>query len=208
MKQFLLLASLLWLLAACTETKPETPADSLKGDSVTNTAGQSVWLQSDTSRTARKQNDCSILRKRVVTDATGKRLLADLRLMTACGLDSFDFVYVVPNLALDYITFQQQTGNDSLTYGDVLKHIKEFKTSGTYTQLKQQVMTLDSLRSVRFERKNMDKMKPVMGRLGFTEPEWLAFTKFAATYPLPKERAMSWGEMLEAFDDDLAKSEK
>lgn len=207
MKQFLLLATLLWLLAACTDTKPGKPDDTLNSDSVADTTGEAVWLHSDSSTGARRQNDCSILRRRVRVDATGKKLLADLRLMTACGLDSFDFVYVVPNLALDFITFQQQTGNDTLTYGDVLKHINEFKTTGTYTQLKQQVMTLDSLRSVRFERKQMEKMKPVMGRLGFTEPEWLAFTKFASTYPLPKERSMSWGEMLEAFDKDLAKPE-
>jgi hypothetical protein len=207
MKQFLLLASLLWLLAACTDTKPGTPEDSLNRDTLSDTTGQTVWLHSDSTNAARIQNDCSILRRRVRVDPTGKKLLADLRLMTACGLDSFDFVYVVPNLALDYITYQQQTGNDTLTYGDVLKHINEFKTTGTYTQLKQQVMTLDSLRSVRFERKQMEKMKPVMGRLGFTEPEWLAFTKFAATYPLPKERPISWGELLEAFDKDLAKLE-
>jgi hypothetical protein len=207
MKQFLLLATLLGLLAACTDTKPGTPEDSLLRDSLADTAVQAVWLHSDSTTDARRQNDCSILRRRVRVDATGKKLLADLRLMTACGLDSFDFVYVVPNLALDYITFEQQNGNDTLTYGDVLKHINEFKTTGTYTQLKQQVMTLDSLRSVRFERKQMEKMKPVMGRLGFTEPEWLAFTKFASTYPLPKERPMSWGEMLEAFDKDLAKPE-
>lgn len=207
MKQFLLLATLLGLLAACTDTKPGTPIDSLNHDSLADSTGQAVWLHSDSTTDARRQNDCSILRRRVRVDATGKKLLADLRLMTACGLDSFDFVYVVPNLALDYITYEQQNGNDTLTYGDVLKHINEFKTTGTYTQLKQQVMTLDSLRSVRFERKQMEKMKPVMGRLGFTEPEWLAFTKFASTYPLPKERPMSWGEMLEAFDKDLAKPE-
>ncbi|MCA6365405.1 MAG: hypothetical protein IM638_20405 [Bacteroidetes bacterium] len=207
MKKFLLLAALLGLLAACTDTKPGTPDYSLRRDTVSDTTGQAVWLHSDSTTDGRSQNDCSILRRRVRVDATGKKLLADLRLMTACGLDSFDFVYVVPNLALDFITFEQQNGNDTLTYGDVLKHINEFKTTGTYTQLKQQVMTLDSLRSVRFERKQMEKMKPVMGRLGFTEPEWLAFTKFASTYPLPKERPISWGEMLEAFDKDLAKPE-
>ncbi|MGL5888463.1 MAG: hypothetical protein ACRC3B_01180, partial [Bacteroidia bacterium] len=165
-------------------------------------------VYSDTSKDARKQNDCSILRRRVVNDPTGKRLLNDLRLMTACGLDSFDFIYVVPNLGLDYITHEQMTGNDSLTYGDVLKHINEFKTTGTYTQLKNQVMTLDSLKSVQFKPREIERMKPVMGRLGFTEPEWLSFSKFASTYPVPKDRQISWGEMLEAFDGYLAKDSK
>jgi hypothetical protein len=207
MKRLLLFYKfLVFGLIACTDEPVKGKPNG--GDSLTDTSGNALVVHSDTSKEARKQNDCSILRRKVVDDPTGKRLLSDLRLMTACGLDSFDFIYVVPNLGLDYITHEQMSGNDSLTYGDVLKHINEFKTTGTYTQLKNQVMTLDSLKTIQFKPREMERMKPVMGRLGFTEPEWLSFTKFASTYPLPKDRPMSWGEMLEAFDGYLAKDSK
>lgn len=211
MKRLLLFyTSILLVLVSCTDEPVKgkvNGTDSLT-DTLTDTSGNGLDVLSDTNKDARKQNDCSILRRRVVDDPTGKRLLYDLRLMTACGLDSFDFIYVVPNLGLDYITHEQMSGNDSLTYGDVLKHINEFKTTGTYTQLKNQVMTLDSLKSVQFKPREIERMKPVMGRLGFTEPEWLSFSKFATTYPVPKDRPMSWGEMLEAFDGYLAKDSK
>lgn len=207
MKRLLLFLTLTFLvITSCTDDVPK--GNKVPGDSITDTTSDEVLLNLDTSTQGKKQNDCSILRRRVVNDPTGKRLLNDLRLMTACGLDSFDFIYVIPNLGLDYITHEQMSGNDSLTYGDVLKHINEFKLTGTYTELKHQVMTLDSLRSVEFKPREMERMKPIMGRLGFTEPEWLAFSKFATTYPMPKDRRMSWGEILEAFDGYMEKNSK
>ena len=153
----------------------------------------------DTAQTTSKY-DCSVLRRRVPSARQKEQLSRDLLELSHCGVDSFDYIYVVPNLFPGWMSENQVQGNDSITYGDFLKHLAEFKKTNAYVQLHDRVNTLDSLRSVAYDSKRVYYMKPVLGRLGFTEPEWEMFLGFSRTYPVPKKGIFTWGDMLDEFE--------
>jgi hypothetical protein len=178
--------------------------DGNRSDSVTRTDGtlrngdSVIGIHNDS---AVEKVDCSILRKRVADEKNQTQIKNDLNLLCACAIDSFDFLYVVPNLFPAWLSEKRVQGNDSVTYGDFVAHLKEFQKTDSYYKLHVQVETLDSLRTVAFDSKKIYTMKPVLGRLGFTEQEWNMFSGFAATYPVPKQKKVfTWGDMLDAFD--------
>lgn len=147
-----------------------------------------------------KTYDCSILNQKVNYTRGNEQWMRNMRLLVNCGIDSFDLVYIVPNLVPRFVEEAVLKNQKTLTYSDIVNHIHEFKSSGEYTQLYRQVMTLDSLRALPFSAKDIDRIKPVLGRLGFSELEWESFLQFAKTYPLPKDKRMSWRDMLDAYD--------
>jgi hypothetical protein len=188
------------LASSCTDE----PSQHKSGDdsmiTITGNDTNSVAADSsDTAQTAGKY-DCSVLRRRVPSAKQKEQLSRDLLELSHCGIDSFDYIYVVPNLFPGWMSENQVQGNDSITYGDFLKHLAEFKKTNAYVQLHDRVNTLDSLRSVAYDGKRVYYMKPVLGRLGFTEPEWEMFLGFSRTYPVPKKGIFTWGDMLDEFE--------
>lgn len=147
------------------------------------------------------RHDCSILRKKIPADSALEQLQYDLDELAYC-VDSFDFQYVVPNLLASWLSEERVSGNTGITYGDFVKHLVEFKSTEGYAQLHQQVMTLDSVRSLPFEAAKIQNMKATFGKLGMTEPEWNALSGFARTYPVPDKSQVvfTWGEMMDAFE--------
>ena len=143
--------------------------------------------------------DCSVLKRVLPNDSDKKQIRRDLQELYRCGIDSFDFLYVVPNLFPGFMSENHIAGNRKVTYGDFMKHLAEFKSTDAYQQLHVHVATLDSLKAVPFNAKKVHSMKPVLGKLGFTEEEWEQFEGFANTYPIP-HKGFTWGEMVEAFD--------
>ncbi|GAB4140808.1 MAG: hypothetical protein Fur0041_16020 [Bacteroidia bacterium] len=143
---------------------------------------------------------CDVLNRRIPADTSEEQLRKDLAELVNCGIDSFDFVYVVPNLLPGFSGEEHIKGNDSITYKDFVAHLKEFQATEAYHQLKIQVNTLDSLKTIPYDYRNLQSMKPVLGRLGMTEPEWNMFTGFARTYPVPKNEVFTWGDLLNAFE--------
>lgn len=146
-------------------------------------------------------HDCSVLKKRIPPDSALEQLQYDLDELSFC-VDSFDFKYVIPNLLASWMSEERVKGNNSITYGDFVKHLNEFKTSEAYAQLHEQVMTLDSLRALPFEVNKLQLMRATFGKLGMTEPEWNAFSGFARTYPVPEnaKTIFTWGDMMDAFE--------
>ncbi len=144
--------------------------------------------------------DCSVLNRRLPNDSNVKQIRKDLQDLVHCGIDSFDLLYVVPNLLPGYMSENHVQGEFKVTYGDFIKHMNEFKATPAYEQLHERVETLDSLRSIPFDVNKVSYMKPVLGHLGFTEQEWEMFEGFSRTYPIPKKKSFTWGDMVEAFD--------
>jgi hypothetical protein len=147
-----------------------------------------------------------VLNKIIPGESEQTVIRADLGKLIHCGIDSFDFLYVVPNLFPGYVSENHVSGK-KVTYGDFVKHVDEFKTTDSYRQLHARVYTLDSLRTVKFDVTKLYTMKPTLGRLGFTEPEWQMFSGFARTYPVPKKGFYTWGDLLDAFDTYKPKSQ-
>lgn len=156
-------------------------------------------LVSDSGKTQTVIYDCSVLRRKIANLKNSNQIRRDLSDLSHCGVDSFDFLYVVPNLFPSWAGENAVKGNDSMTYRDFVDHLNEFRKTEAYYDLHARVQTLDSLRSVPFEVKKIAYMKPVLGKLGFTEPEWQMFSGFARTYPVPSKN-FTWGDMLEAFE--------
>lgn len=203
MRRFAILTLSMAFLFACNGDTPDVAHDSV--DSVRDSADVVKipvdTLRGDTAATqATVKYDCSVLRRRIPAENETARINRDLVDLSHCGIDSFDFLYVVPNLFPRWLGSSRVQGNDSLTYGDFVKHVKEFKTTEAYAQLHDRVNTLDSLRSVAFDPAKIHTMKPVLGKLGFTQPEWEMFSGFARTYPVPDKGIFTWGDMLDAFE--------
>jgi hypothetical protein len=196
---------LLFSFAACTEDHPKTDhrIDSqvvasmldtplIVTDTMVGEDGQPVYVK----------HDCSILRKRIPADSALEELQYDLDELAYC-VDSFDFRYVVPNLLASWLSEERVSGNSKVTYGDFVLHLNEFKTTEAYSQLHDQVMTLDSVRSLPFDASKIAIMKPTFGKLGMTEGEWNALSGFARSYPVPdkSKTIFTWGDMMDAFED-------
>jgi hypothetical protein len=187
------------LLCSCSSD----PKDKKPGDSVVDTS----LITNSTNDTFRVDNgdsihtyyDCSVLGKVIPAETEQVAIRADLGKLRHCGIDSFDFLYVVPNLFPGFVSESHVSGKKA-TYGEFVKHLDEFKTSEGYSQLHARVVTLDSLRATKYDKTKLYAMKPTLGRLGFTEPEWEMFSGFASTYPVPAKGRFTWGDMLEAFD--------
>jgi hypothetical protein len=187
------------LLCSCTSD----PADKNKSDSVPDTSAI-VSFPNDTFRvdngdTTQTYYDCSVLNKVIPRETEQAAIRADLGKLIHCGIDSFDFLYVVPNLFPGFVSENHVSGKKA-TYGEFVKHMDEFRTTDSYRQLHVRVVTLDSLRATKYDKTKLYAMKPTLGKLGFTEPEWEMFSGFASTYPVPEKGRFTWGDMLEAFD--------
>jgi hypothetical protein len=141
--------------------------------------------------------DCGILQQKITTI---EKLMGDMSLLVNCGIDSFDLTYVVPNLVPRFVEQSVIQNRQSLTYADIVRHIREFKSTGEYVRLYRQVMTLDSLRALPFSPDDLERMKPVLGRLGFTETEWEDFKAYTKAFPLSKNKPLNWREVLDMFD--------
>jgi hypothetical protein len=194
---------LILMTFSCSEDRPDTPrVDTPLDVAVVDTPViilDTVISEDGTPVIVR--HDCSILNKRIPPDSALEQLQYDLDEFAFC-VDSFDFTYVVPNLLASWMSEERVKGNNGITYGDFMKHLKEFKTTEGYAQLHQQVMTLDSVRSLPFDASKVDAMKPTFGKLGMTEAEWKALSGFAKTYPVPdkSKTVFSWGNMMDAFE--------
>jgi len=158
-------------------------------DTITTADGKQVILR----------HDCSILKEKIPADSELDQMQFDLQELRFC-VDSFDFRYVVPNLLSSWLSEERVQGSTSVTYGDFVKHLNEFKTTEAYFQLHEQITTLDSLRSVSFDATKLISMRSTFGKLGMTEPEWNAFSGFARTYPVPTKGVFTWGDMMDAFE--------
>lgn len=186
------------LLFACTNESGEKISihDSVI-DTTSATADFNDTFKVDTGASSQTYYDCSVLNHIIPVETEQAAMRRDLGLLIHCGVDSFDFLYVVPNLFPGFVSENHVSGK-KVTYGDFVNHLNEFKTTESYGQLHARVNTLDSLRTVKFEPAKLYTMKPTLGRLGFTEPEWEMFSGFARTYPAKK--GFTWGDMLDAFD--------
>lgn len=204
MRYFAAFAFLLLLAVSCTDD-PSKNNDG--GDSMVNIDNHDTTVGTvDSSGNHSAQYDCSVLRRYVPDAKNQDAIRRDLNELVHCGIDSFDFLYVVPNLFPGWLSENQVQGIDSVTYSDFIKHLAEFKKSIAYAQLHERVNTLDSLRSVAYDGKKVYYMKPVLGRLGFTEPEWEMFLGFSRTYPVPKKGVFTWGDMLNEFEKYSSKN--
>lgn len=208
--KFLRFIACLLLLVSC---QSDPPAQHPVADSDSALLGKidSADIQADTivgadGKQVIVHHDCSILKKRIPPDSALEELQYDLDELRFC-VDSFDFRYVVPNLLASWLSEQRVTGNNTVTYGDFVKHMNEFKTTQSYAELHDQVMALDSVKSLPFDAKKIDIMKETFGKLGMTEPEWNAFSGFARTYPVPEkaQTIFTWGDMMDAFETYWAK---
>jgi hypothetical protein len=177
--------------------------DTITGDSIIDTsmiaADVTDTFHIGTGDTSRTYYDCSVLAKSIPSETQQEEIRRDLGKLIHCGIDSFDFLYVVPNLFSGFVSENHISGK-KVTYADFVKHVDEFKTTESYFQLHQRVQTLDSLRTIKFDVTKLYTMKPTLGKLGFTGPEWEMFSGFARTYPAPKTGFYTWGDLLDAFD--------
>lgn len=203
MSKYLPVFFLIFSLAACTEDHPandqkvDTPLVAVVDtpiyitDTIIGADGMPVYVK----------HDCSILGKRIPGDSALEELQYDLDELAYC-VDSFDFRYVVPNLLASWLGEERVKGNTKATYGDFMKHLIEFKGTEGYAQLHDQVMTLDSVKSLPFDASKIESMKPTFGKLGMTGAEWNALSGFARTYPVPDKTKsiFTWGDMMEAFE--------
>jgi hypothetical protein len=200
MRKLSLFGILIVLFYSCT-TDPSTDhngKDSLL-DTLNNTIGANDTFQVDSGNVSSTYYDCAVLNRKVPDDTNQNQIRRDLSQLVHCGVDSFDFLYVVPNLFPGFVSENHIQGK-SVTYGEFVKHLNEFKGTPAYAQLHMRVSTLDSLRSTPFDASRIFAMKPTLGKLGFTEDEWDMFSGFANSYPVPKKGTFTWGNMLEAFD--------
>jgi hypothetical protein len=151
------------------------------------------------------RHDCSILNKKIPADSALEQLQYDLDEFAYC-VDSFDFVYIVPNLLASWLSEERVKGTQGLKYGDFMVHLKEFRTTPAYAELHEQVLTLDSVRSLPFDASKVDAMKATFGKLGIMESEWNAMSGFAKTYPIPdkSKKIFTWGDMMDAFESYYA----
>ncbi|CAN5374705.1 hypothetical protein BH09BAC5_BH09BAC5_25050 [soil metagenome] len=188
------------ILSSCTSDPKDKDGNT---DSIIDTAsvvmGNNDTFRIDSGNSTKTYYDCSILNKRIPSDTAQATIRRDLAQLIHCGIDSFDFLYVVPNLFPGFVSENQVSGTKVL-YGDFVKHVNEFKATEAYFQLHQRVSTLDSLRSTKYDHAKLHLMKPTLGKLGFTEPEWEMFSGFANSYPVPAKGKFTWGDMLDAFD--------
>lgn len=188
-------------ISACTSDPKDDGKIDSAGDSVltrTDTTNRDT-IHSDSGSAQDLNYDCSVLCRRIANLKKSAQIQRDLSDLAHCGVDSFDFLYVVPNLFPAWAGENAVQGNDSLTYNDFVDHLNEFRKTDAYYDLHTRVNTLDSLRAVRFDVRKIYTMKPVLGKLGFTEPEWQMFSGFSQTYPVPSKN-FTWGDMLEAFE--------
>ncbi len=203
MRRLAILTLSMAFLYACNGDAPEVAHDSVDSlpDSahVVNVPGDTLHTDTVASQETVKA-DCSVLGRKIPAENETAKINRDLGELSRCGIDSFDFLYIVPNLFPRWLGSNRVQGKSNLTYGDFLTHMKEFKTTEAYAQLHDRVNTLDSLRSVAFDPAKIYAMKPVLGRLGFTQPEWEMFSGFARTYPIPEKGIFTWGDMLDAFE--------
>lgn len=201
MRKLLIGSIFLSLQVACTDDpKPVNNGKDSLADSVNVLNGNNDTFQIDSGTNAGTYYNCAVLNRKVPNDTNQNQIRIDLAQLLHCGIDSFDFLYVVPNLFPGWVSENKITGNKNITYADFVKHVNEFKITDAYFQLHLRVQTLDSLRTVRFDITKLNSMKPTLGKLGFTQPEWEMFSGFARTYPIPKKKVFTWGDMMEAFD--------
>lgn len=204
MSKYLPVFLLILLTVSCAEDHPSS--DQRNIDSQITVAVDTPYIIIDTiisedGTPVIVSHDCSVLRKRIPSDSALEELQYDLDELGYC-VDSFDFRYVVPNLLATWLSEERVSGNTKMTYGDFVAHLNEFKTTEGYAQLHDQVMTLDSVRSLPFDAAKIANMKETFGKLGMTEPEWNAMSGFARTYAVPdKSKAIfTWGDMMDAFE--------
>ncbi len=147
------------------------------------------------------RHDCSILKKKIPADSALEQLSYDLDELAYC-VDSFDFVYIVPNLLASWLSEERVKGTQGLTYNDFILHMNEFKSTPAYAELHERTMTLDSVRSLPFDATKIQTMQATFGKLGMTGPEWNALSGFAKTYPVPdkSQKIFTWGDMMDAFE--------
>ncbi|MBI3511948.1 MAG: hypothetical protein HY064_14915 [Bacteroidetes bacterium] len=144
--------------------------------------------------------NCSVLKRRIPDEKNEVQIKTDINDLSHCGVDSFDLLYVIPNLFPGYVNENHIQGFDTITYGDFLKHMNDFKATPAYAQLHEKVKTLDSLKATLYDPHKLYTMKPVLGKLGFTQEEWDMFSGFATTYPIADKKTFTWNDMLNAFD--------
>ena len=201
MRKFIVISIFFALIWSCTSNPKNSNngKDSLADSStIANTSNDTFRIDSGNSVTT--YYDCAVLNRHIPSDSDQLQIRNDLSQLVHCGIDSFDFLYVLPNLFPGWMSENHVQGNKNVTYSDFLKHLEEFRTTEAYRELHIRVQTLDSLRSTPFDIHKVYAMKPTLGKLGFTEPEWEMFSGFAQTYPVPKKGIFTWGNMLEAFD--------
>jgi hypothetical protein len=190
----------IFLLNGCTdEPVKEAPAPDSGITQPADTAQPADTVAIDTTSKTNGTYDCSVLRRAIPDVKYQKQISRDIAQLKLCGVDSFDFLYVVPNLFPGYASENQVAGK-TVTYGDFVSHLNDFRKTNAYYELHMRVVTLDSLKTVPFESKKIYSMKPVLGRLGFTEQEWNMFSGFVRTYPIPEKQVFTWGDMLEEFE--------
>lgn len=198
MRKIILPSLFLLFLCACTnETGEKIPVKDSVIDTTITTNNFSDTFTVKSGDSTQTYYDCSVLNHIIPAETEQAAVRRDLNQLIHCGVDSFDFLYVVPNLFPGFVSENHVSGK-KITYGDFVKHLDEFRTTESYAQLHARVTTLDSLRTVKFDPTKLYTMKPTLGKLGFTEPEWEMFSGFARTYPAKK--GFTWGDMLDAFD--------
>ena len=202
MRKILTIGITIVLVYSCTSDAPsgDKVIDSLKSTTKIDILPNDT-LKIDSSTGVKILYDCTVLNRIIPFDNGSKNQISqDLNQLLNCGIDSFDFKFVVPNLFSGFVSENQVQGKKNITYRDFIKHIIEFKSTLAYFQVHAQIKTLDSLRSKPFDIHKVYAMKPTLGKLGFTQTEWEMFSGFAQSYPVPKKGVFTWGEMLEAFD--------
>jgi hypothetical protein len=189
------------VLAACADSENRTVKDTAPqpGRDTVRPLDDTVASTPGTDTATAGTPDCSVLSRTIPPLKQRRRVSQDLAELRYCGIDSFDYVYIVPNLFYSWASENEVAGK-KMQYGDFISHLHDFHETESYTQLRERVKTLDSLRTVPFELKRLHAMKPVLGGLGFTEREWNMFSGFAATYPVPAGRKFTWGDMLDEFE--------
>jgi hypothetical protein len=199
----------LFFLAGCATEEPRSDGiDSLKHDSLNgdtartdSTNKDSTLSISDSVNGNAHTSDCRILNKIIPKLENDAQIQKDLEALRNCSVDSFDMLYVVPNLFPGYVSRYQLQGIDTITYGDFLQHMRDFEMTDAeaYHQIHVQVKRLDSLRATTFDVKKLYAMKSVLGQLGFDQTEWDMFEGFVKTYPVPSKK-YTWGQMLDDFE--------
>ncbi|MDQ3110664.1 MAG: hypothetical protein M3R17_12290 [Bacteroidota bacterium] len=200
MRQLLPFCLFFMLLCSCTsdpDTKTRGTDSVIDTTLITNNFTDTFRV--DNGDTTQTYYDCSVLSRIIPAETEQATIRNDLNTLAHCGIDSFDFLYVVPNLFPGFVSEKQVSGKKP-TYGEFVKELNEFKTTDAYFQLHTRVVTLDSLRSTKYDKTKLYAMKPTLGKLGFTGPEWEMFSGFARTYPIPEKGRFTWGDMLEAFE--------
>ncbi|MGL4598314.1 MAG: hypothetical protein ACRCYO_12330 [Bacteroidia bacterium] len=194
MKNRAFLFLLVLFFAACSPSSPSPQNGDSIADSLPDTLAGRV-----------NENDsCAVLKRTIASDTSRMQLGRDLAALRLCGLDSFDLLYVVPNLMPGYLLDQESKTSKRPTYGSFLNHLREFRDTDSYKQLHDNVMTLDSLQALPYNPKKLVALKPSFGRLGMTEPEWQAFSAFVRDWEAPKNQKTTWRDAFDAFERAMA----